>query len=1202
MKKLFLVSILFLVIFQSFGQLNISQSTYSTFDGRSIPVYIIEANYTVINIDTSVIKSYQLNDTATLQKVVTRVDTLYAFYKNNLGYEPAGGNINYSNKANVFFGPPSCGSGCGLIGAKGIEVDGFENIFYNLKHSLNVNRDVIIGYEFGRNFFDFSSKILFPFQPNSGQRNGGFAEGFAGLMYLFAYDEILNSSQERQLNETLLNLKWNRSSYLGYINDTSANPYNCYWEWQLDGIIDPNRGRSGHEYTAYPGVTSLYAIFDIFGRQNLFPNFFINIRNQPVVVTIEDALSNIAYSASLSLNANLNAFFKNVLKFNINSSTSSAIESFPRLRSKLIKDLDRLYFFTPFEKVTLNLRSTNYLNDTCKYLVKSENDTLSFTSHGNNEFEYSILKNQQYINLQCYLINSSNIIIDSFVTRLQKRDTIKFDEIRDDLFAYYLSNKTSRCQLLADSVLYIEGLQTDSLKLNESAVFWSTVFARDRVLKLDGDVKNISPTWNSSYPPVHGLPTTTGWSGIAFQGPARSSGSARVGYDIAQNDTVNFYHVSFVDSSTLFIPAPLTRKYSLNNIFFYDVGYPSKKAFFKNIVLTDITDTDSDGIIDFSDSCPQYPNPVPNFSNSNEQCLSVNIFTFNNTSSILSGTMSHFWSFGDGTTSTALNPTKSYAAAGTYIVKLVSISNNGCKDSITRQVTVHPMPASSYSINTAAQCLTGNSFRFTNSSTIASGTLTSHVWSFGDGGTATTLNATKTYSSAGTYSVKLVSTSNDGCKDSTTQQVVVNPMPSTAYSINTAAQCLSGNSFGFTNSSSISSGTLSHLWTFGDGGTASTLNATKSYVAPGTYSVKLLSTSNNGCKDSTSQQVVVNPMPASSYTINTAAQCLTDNSFTFTNSSTLASGTLTSHLWSFGDGGTATTLNATRSYVAPGTYPVRLVSTSNNGCKDSTTRQVTVHPMPVSGFTVSPAIQCLTGNSFSFYNTSTVSGGTTTSNWNFGNGSMSTSQSPTFTYPMVGAYTVKLVSTSNNGCRDSTTRSVRIDVSPTATLNVAPYRSIHPGLLTTINASIAPAGTYKYAWYRNNQLISNETTTAVDSIGYRLWSGVYKMAIENLPPQLPCSYTTPELIIGDSVSSKLFIYPNPNNGQFRVTYYSPTNTRYQVVVMDTKGSVLYRKLHEVSNRYQLIDINLTGTSRGLYILQIQDPTGKQLASGQLVIH
>jgi len=594
--------------------------------------------------------------------------------------------------------------------------------------------------------------------------------------------------------------------------------------------------------------------------------------------------------------------------------------------------------------------------------------------------------------------------------------------------------------------------------------------------------------------------------------------------------------------------------------------------------------------------------PNPSFSiNSSSQCLTGNSFSFTNSSTIAGGTLTHSWNFGDGGTATTLNAIRTYASAGTYTVKLVSTSNNSCKDSTTQQVVVNPIPVSSYSINTASQCLTGNSFSFTNSSAIASGTLT-HLWSFGDGGTATTLNATRSYTAPGTYSVKLVSSSNYGCKDSTTQQVVVNPIPASSYSINTAAQCLTGNNFSFTNNSAISSGTLTHFWSFGDGGTATTLNATRSYVAPGTYPVKLVSTSNNGCKDSTTQQVVVNPMPASSYSINTTAQCLTDNSFTFTNSSTIASGTLTSHFWNFGDGGTATTLNATRSYVAPGTYPVRLVSTSNNGCKDSTTRQVTVHPMPVSGFTVSPAIQCLTGNSFSFYNTSTVSGGTTTSNWNFGNGSMSTSQSPTFTYPMVGAYTVKLVSTSNNGCRDSTTRSVRIDVSPTATLNVAPYRSIHPGLLTTINASIAPAGTYKYAWYRNNQLISNETTTAVDSIGYRLWSGVYKMAIENLPPQLPCSYTTPELIIGDSVSSKLFIYPNPNNGQFRVTYYSPTNTRYQVVVMDTKGSVLYRKLHEVSNRYQLIDINLTGTSRGLYILQIQDPTGKQLASGQLVIH
>jgi len=342
-------------------------------------------------------------------------------------------------------------------------------------------------------------------------------------------------------------------------------------------------------------------------------------------------------------------------------------------------------------------------------------------------------------------------------------------------------------------------------------------------------------------------------------------------------------------------------------------------------------------------------------------------------------------------------------------------------------------------------------------------------------------------------------------------------------------------------------------------------------------------------------------MPSTAYSINTAAQCLTGNSFSFTNSSAITSGTLT-HLWSFGDGGTATTLDASRSYSAAGTYAVKLVSTSNNSCKDSVTRQVVVNPMPVSGFTISPAIQCLTGNSFSFTNTSTVSGGTTTSNWTFGNGSTSINQNPTNSYTSVGAYTVKLISTSNNGCKDSTTRDVRVDPSPTASITVGPYRSIHPGLLTNISATIAPAGTaYKYTWYRNNQVLPNETTTAVDSIGYILWSGAYKMMVENLPPQLPCAFTTPELVIGDSISNKLFIYPNPNSGQFRITYYSPTNTRYQVVVMDTKGAVLYRRPHEVTNRYQLIDINLQGASSGLYILQIQDPTGKQLAAGKLVI-
>jgi hypothetical protein len=54
--------------------------------------------------------------------------------------------------------------------------------------------------------------------------------------------------------------------------------------------------------------------------------------------------------------------------------------------------------------------------------------------------------------------------------------------------------------------------------------------------------------------------------------------------------------------------------------------------------------------------------------------------------------------------------------------------------------------------------------------------------------------------------------------------------------------------------------------------------------------------------------------------------------------------------------------------------------------------------------------------------------------------------------------------------------------------------------------------------------------------------------------------------------------------------------------MDMQGAVLYRKPHEVTNRYQLIDINLQGASSGLYIIQILDTAGKQLAVEKLIIH
>lgn len=196
--------------------------------------------------------------------------------------------------------------------------------------------------------------------------------------------------------------------------------------------------------------------------------------------------------------------------------------------------------------------------------------------------------------------------------------------------------------------------------------------------------------------------------------------------------------------------------------------------------------------------------------------------------------------------------------AGTY--QVIGSNSIGCKDTATVTVTNYPQPAPAFTVNASTQCVNGNSFVFTNTSGISSGSMT-YQWSFGDNTTSTETAPAKVYSAAGTYIVKLVVTSNNGCKDSVTQSITVNPKPAPGFTVSNNTQCLSGNNFAFTNTSTITAGTISYQWSFGDNSSSTATDPAHTYTAAGTYSVKLVVTSNNGCKDSVMQNVTVNPPP-----------------------------------------------------------------------------------------------------------------------------------------------------------------------------------------------------------------------------------------------------------------------------------------------------------------------------------------------------
>jgi hypothetical protein len=127
------------------------------------------------------------------------------------------------------------------------------------------------------------------------------------------------------------------------------------------------------------------------------------------------------------------------------------------------------------------------------------------------------------------------------------------------------------------------------------------------------------------------------------------------------------------------------------------------------------------------------------------------------------GPYTYSWNNGAGSgNSITISP----AATTTYTVTITDACNG---QTATSQQTVTVIQPGFTVSGSSPQCLIGNSFTFTN--TGSSGPGINHTWDFGDAsGTVTTINATHTYTTAGTYTVTHT-ISSGGCTSSSTATV-----------------------------------------------------------------------------------------------------------------------------------------------------------------------------------------------------------------------------------------------------------------------------------------------------------------------------------------------------------------------------------------------------------------------------------------------
>ena len=390
-------------------------------------------------------------------------------------------------------------------------------------------------------------------------------------------------------------------------------------------------------------------------------------------------------------------------------------------------------------------------------------------------------------------------------------------------------------------------------------------------------------------------------------------------------------------------------------------------------------------------------NTTPAITGSNAVCAGSTI-------TLSDATQSGTWSSSDETIATVDAVYGVVTGMATTSQQTVSISYaTGCGPTVTKIVTVNPLPTVSASAATAAFCMGGST------GLTASGA-TTYAWATGASLSATT-GATVTATPTVTNTYTVVGTDGNGCQNTATVAVTVNALPNVGASAYAPDVCI-GSSTGLTATGGSTGLTMTYVWSADptlSGTTGAAVTATPSVT--NTYSV--VGTDANGCQSAATVSVTVNSLPAISASAGSGAVCAGGSTgltvtggvnYTWTYDPTLSSNTGAS---------------VTATPTVTNTYSV--VGTDGNGCQNVAMVSVTVNSLPAISATASASVICL-GSSTTINATGGVSYVWAT------DASLSATTGATVIVTPTATDDYTVTATDGNGCQN--TASVKVGVNP----------------------------------------------------------------------------------------------------------------------------------------------------------------------------
>lgn len=573
-------------------------------------------------------------------------------------------------------------------------------------------------------------------------------------------------------------------------------------------------------------------------------------------------------------------------------------------------------------------------------------------------------------------------------------------------------------------------------------------------------------------------------------------------------------------------------------------------------------------------------------------CLNESTLLTNNSQGAIEG---YSWDFGDGQTSTDLNPTVNYTASGNYIIELETLGSNGCtsKKSISHQIFAAPQP--NFNTDLPPFSCNGTATQFNDlTPPLTDSNINTWQWNFDDqNASASTQNPQYTYALSGNYNVSLTVTSDQNCVATLNKTITIaqSPTPSitntpacvetavvlqeTATTTASAWQWQVGNNFYFT-------AAPSHV-----------------FSNPGDYQVSLMLTASNGCVGTATKQINV-PAPLV-VDFESAFNCV-NTPTQFTSLINDEADPVLTYSWNFGTekkSGSAVDF----LYNQSGIKEVQLTALATSGCSYTITRAVTILPEPKADFSFTPS----SGPPPLAVTFTNISTDATSFAWKFNDSNNTTSNlnNPSFTFTEVGEYAVDLTAYNAVGCESTVSKLITIafpflnatldnfriirntDGSYLLLTNILnngnvlvqnPLIEIQLDNTTTlqeiVNRSIVPGGVIDYTFATQ---ISN-----VSNVNYA--------CVRLLLPNNEALNNTEACLTFNANTALTSPYPNPASNSITVEWVSPGDEQVSLIVNDNLGNVMATENISAKQGLNTVVLQTMDWEAGIYFIRLKSPS------------